>query len=350
MSSRSAPIRVSVVATEESTVTPVIGLFETFAAVGPLTAEGERDPAGAQPFEPEIVAHEAGQVRAPSGLTIDAQRSVADVSATDVVIVPSMALRPDGGWVPGRYPRIVTWIRQMYEGGAMVCSACTGALLVAETGLLDGSEMTIHWSNEAWFRERHPEIGLRMDEVLVVSGEQGRLVSSGAASAWHDLALYIVARYVGPATAQALARFQLLQWHRDGQKAFAVFQPPTGHGDSAVLAAQRWIADNYAVAAPVEEMAAQSGLSPRTLARRFRAASGYTPLSYVQRIRVEEAKRRLESGGEAIEEISWKVGYEDPAAFRRLFKRTTGLTPGDYRRRFRLPALPRVRPAPARSG
>lgn len=179
-------------------------------------------------------------------------------------------------------------------------------------------------------------------ETLVVSGEGGRLVSSGAATAWHDLALYLVARHAGPATANALARFGLLQWHSDGQDAFQVFDAPTDHGDAAVAAAQRWIADHLAVANPVQQMVEQSGLTARTFKRRFSAATGQTPIAYVQRARVERAKRRLERSDDPIEEIS----YEDPASFRRLFKRLTGLTAGEYRRRFRLPG--RGRPAHAR--
>ena len=177
---------------------------------------------------------------------------------------------------------------------------------------------------------------------MVVSGEGGRLVTSGAATAWHDLALYIIARHVGPATAQAIARYMLIQWHRDGQAAFHVFHVPMDHGDAAVLAAQRWIAENHAVAGPVEEMVERSGLAARTFKRRFKEATDYTPISYVQRIRVERAKRVLETSRIPIEEISWAVGYEDPASFRRLFKRLTGLAPGEYRRRFRLPDLPHM--------
>ena len=136
-----------------------------------------------------------------------------------------------------------------------------------------------------------------------------------------------------------MARFQLLQWHSDGQAAFKVFNPPTDHGDAAVLTAQRWIAEHAQVANPIEKMADRAGLSTRTLARRFKQATGQSPVAYVQRVRIELAKRSLETGGEPIEEISWAVGYEDSASFRRLFKRLTGLTPGEYRHRFRMPKL-----------
>jgi transcriptional regulator GlxA family with amidase domain len=340
------PTRVSIVATPDSAVSPVGGLYETFNAVGSLVAPEDRDNGSGPPFEVEIVGERAGTIEGPSGLTIRAQRSVGEIDRTDVVIVPSMALDEDEvSWVPGRYPALVAWIRSMHERGATVCSACTGGMLTAETGLLDGNEATVHWVTEAYFREHHPEVVLRLDEVLVVSGDGGRLVTSGAATAWHDLALYLIARNVGPATAQALARFYLLQWHQGGQAAFQVFSPATDHGDALVLAAQRWVADNHAVAAPVAEMVRRSGLSSRSFKRRFKAATGETTIAYVQRIRVERAKRALETGGAPIEEISWAVGYEDPASFRRLFKRVTGLTAGEYRRRFQLPDLPHVRSA-----
>jgi transcriptional regulator GlxA family with amidase domain len=340
------PTRVSIVAIPDAMISPVSGLFETFKAVAPMAAPEDRDGASGELFEAEIVSERAGTITGPTGLTIRAERGVGKVEKTDVVVVPSMALDEEVHWVPGRYPALVAWIRAMHERGATVCSACSGGMLTAETGLLDGHEVTTHWVTEAYFREHHPEVVLRLDEALVVSGDGGRLVTSGAATAWHDLALYLVARYVGPATASAIARFYLLQWHVGGQTAFQVFHPRTDHGDAVVLAAQRWIADNYAVAAPVAEMVRRSGLSPRTFKRRFRTATGETTISYVQRIRIEQAKRALETGTTPVEEISWAVGYEDAASFRRLFKRLTGLPPGEYRRRFQLPELPHVRAAP----
>ena len=346
-----SPIRVSIVATPDAMVSPVSGLFETLKGAGPMVASGERDRGAGDPFEVEVVGERGGTIEGPSGLTIGAVRGAAEVDRTDIVIVPSMALGEEVQWVPGRYPALVAWIRTMHERGATICSACSGGMLTAETGLLDGHEATIHWVTEDYFRERHPEVVLRLDETLVIAGEGGRLITSGAATAWHDLALYLVARHVGPATAQAMARFYLIEWHRDGQAAFQVFAPGTDHGDAVVLAAQRWIAQNYAVASPVTEMVRRSGLTTRTFKRRFRAATGETTISYVQRIRLERAKRALETGNTPIEQISWDVGYEDAASFRRLFKRIVGVTPGDYRRRFQLPDLPHLRvvPPPSRA-
>ncbi len=331
--------RIRIVATPDSTVTPVTGLFETLTSVGPLIAPEDRRAGVRSPFDVEIVAESAGVIEGASGLPLTAHRSVDEVTEVDVVIVPSMEFGREGEWTPGRYPKLIRWLRETYEGGATICSACTGGNLTAEAGLLDGQEATIHWMSESSFRRRHPEVRLRPNEVLVISGDSGRLITSGAATAWHDLALHLIARHVGPATAQAVARFLLLEWHRDGQAPFQVFDPPTDHDDAAVLAAQRAIAESFAVAAPVDEMVRWSGLAPRTFKRRFTAATNHTPIAYVQKIRVERAKRLLETTAEPIEEISWAVGYEDPASFRRLFKRLSGLTPGAYRQRFQIPVV-----------
>lgn len=342
MTETASSLRVSIVATPTSMVSPVSGLYEALSTVGRFRTPAPRG--APEPFAVEVVAERAGMLEAESGLAITAHRGFADVRETDIAIVPSMAFDEGSRWLPGREPRAVEWIRRMHAGGAAICTACTGGMLLAESGLLDGEEATVHWVSEGDFRRQHPSVVLRPERTLVVAGEGGRLVTSGAATAWHDLALYIIARWVGPATAQALARYQLIQWHTEGQDAFGVFDPPTDHGDAAVLTAQRWIGENYAVAAPVEEMAGRADLAPATFKRRFKAATGLTPIAYVQRVRIDHAKRLLETGGEPVERISWAVGYEDPASFRRLFKRLAGLAPGEYRRRFRLPDLPHLRP------
>jgi transcriptional regulator GlxA family with amidase domain len=329
-------VRVSILATPDAMVSPISGLFELLGYAGSMAAREGEGEAGRAPFDVEIVGASGGPVHSASGLRIAVHRTIDEVAATDVVIVPSMQMHDDGDWTPGRYPRVLAWIRAMYARGATVCSTCSGGLLTAETGLLDGHEATVHWISEPSFRRRHPEVRLRPDRALVVAAD-GRLVSSGASTAWHDLALYLIARHVGPATAHALARFMLVQWHRDGQAPFQVFDPPTDHGDAAIAASQRWIAGHVAVANPAQQMLEHSGLTARTFKRRFKAATGNPPGVYVQRLRVERAKRMLERGDDSVEAISWAVGYEDSASFRRLFKRLAGCSAGEYRRRFRMP-------------
>jgi transcriptional regulator GlxA family with amidase domain len=149
---------------------------------------------------------------------------------------------------------------------------------------------------------------------------------------------------VGPTAAQLVAKFLLLQWHKDGQAPYITFWAPEDHGDAVILSTQYWLQGHLQVANVVERMVEESGLPERSFKRRFTRATGYTPISYVQHLRIEEAKRRLERSDSPVDEISWAIGYEEPAFFRRLFKRVTKLTPSDYRRKFRLPNLPRSAP------
>lgn len=337
MPDTTSPTRVAIVATPDSMASPIGGLFEALRSIGELTAPEERVASRPDPFEVEVVGERAGPLTSASGLEVTVHRAIADVDHADVVIIASMAFGHEEEWTPGRYPQLVRWLAAMHAGGATLCAACTGTNLAAETGLLDGNEATVHWASEQDFRRRHPDVLLRPADALVISGEGGRIVTSGASSAWHDLALHLISTHVGPSTAQAVARFLLWQWHQGGQAPFQVFDPATDHGDAAILAAQRGIAEHFAVASPVDEMVRWSGLAPRTFARRFKAVTGHTPIDYVQRVRVERAKRLLETSGETVDEISWAVGYEDPASFRRLFKRVTGMAPRAYRQRFRIP-------------
>jgi transcriptional regulator GlxA family with amidase domain len=229
------------------------------------------------------------------------------------------------------------WLTAMHDRGAHLCSACSGIFLLAETGLFDGMPATVHWGYADAFRQAFPGVPVHPERALVASGAREQFISSGASMTWHDLVLHLVVRHVGATAAQAVARFFALQWHHDGLTPYMVFEGRRDHGDAVVAAAQDWLATHFSVANPVEEMIRRAGLPERTFKRRFTNATGVPPIGYVQRLRVEDAKRRLERTDAAVDEIGWKVGYEDPAFFRRLFKRTTGLPPGVYRRRFQVP-------------
>src|SRR5690606_1533147 len=167
------------------------------------------------------------------------------------------------------------------------------------------------------------------------------LVSSGASMTWHDLVLYLISRFAGTTIAQNVARAFALQWHNDGLTPYIIFEGKADHGDSEIQSAQQWLNNNFSIANPVDEMIKKSKLAERTFKRRFIIATGITPIHYTQRLRIEDAKRRLERTDVSIDEISWRVGYEDSAFFRRLFKRTTGLAPSAYRKRFHIPEFAR---------
>lgn len=329
------PLHVSLLARPEGAVSTLTGIFDVLSAFAFLPTLGGGAPQPS-PFRVEIVGARSGPLPLASGIPINVHKAVAEVRTTDIVIVPSVVLPPEG-WVKGRHPEIAVWLKGMHDQGALLCSACSGIFLMAETGLFDGVEATVHYGYARQFASAFPQVPINPERVLVVAGRQEELITSGASMTWHDLVLYLIARHAGATAAQEVARAFALQWHQDGLAPYIVFEGRNDHGDAAIQRAQNWVAQHFQVGNPVEEMVRRSGLTERTFKRRFAAAVGHSPITYIQRLRVEEAKRRLERTTASVDEISWQVGYEEPAFFRRLFKRITGMAPGAYRRRFQVP-------------
>ena len=329
--SRSTPRHISIVAVANSTASTLFGIYDVLTYVERQSLSST----GSAPFHVELVGETKGPLALASGVTVDVQRAIETIDASDILIVPSVYFGPDG-WETGRYPKTIDWIGRMHGGGAVLCSACQGLFLLAETGVFDGHDSTVHYNAAEIFAAKYPAIPIHPERPLMISGAREELVSSGASVAWHDLALHLVARYAGSAAAQDVARAFALQWHHEGFSPYVVFNGNKDHGDAEISNAQKWLSQHFSVANPVEEMLKRSKLAERTFKRRFVSATGLAPIAYVQRLRIENAKERLERSDAPVDEVSWRVGYEDPAFFRRLFKRTTGLAPAAYRKRFRV--------------
>jgi transcriptional regulator GlxA family with amidase domain len=270
-------------------------------------------------------------------LQVTPERALGE-GVADVVIVCDIHLGP-GDTPEGRWREEIAWVRRHVERGALVCSTCSGAVLLAEAGLLDGVEAASHWALADLFRDRYPSVKFRPERILCDSGRKGRLITTGGASSWQDLALYLIARFCGAQEASRVARLFLLGDRGYGQLPFSSMARPRQHTDAVISRIQSWIIENYAIANPVSTMIGRSGLSERSFKRRFTAATGYTPLEYAQTLRIENAKQILEQQDIAIDEVGAAVGYEDPTFFRRLFKRTVGVTPAQYRLRNRIYGL-----------
>lgn len=335
MKGENKPIDVSLLAIPEVMSSTLIGLYDVLNSFTLLSTYDNALPAS-RPFDVKIIAATRGLTHTSGGMPIQATRSIDDVESTDVIIVPSVIV-DRGEWCPGRYPSAVRWLTDMHVKGAQLCSTCSGVLLLAETGLLEGKEATIHWIYAPTFRRNFPGVRLRLEKALVAIGEHNRFVMSGASTSWHDLVLYLISQHAGPTAAQAIAKFFAFQWHAEGLSPYVMFEPRMDHADAVIQETQKWLNKHFSVASPVEQAVRQSGISERSFKRRFKKATGHTPIDYVQRLRVDEAKRRLERTTAPVDEIGWQVGYEDPTFFRRLFKRVTGVTAGAYRRRFRIP-------------
>ena len=330
------PVEVSIAVFPECDPCIIYGVYDTLYAPGVFwnRMEGRAE----QPlFRPRLVAATNQPIELCTGVTIMPHEAAAEVARTDVVFVPNvMVYSPDGIRKLDR--GLIEWIRAMHAGGAQVMASCGGPIVLAEAGLLDGHAATTHWSYAGLLRSEFPKIELHENRILVHSGPGHSLVCSGGSSSWQDLCLYMIARHAGIAEALRISKLFLYQWHRDGQQPFASMIANVGHDDAVIQPCQTWLAENYSHAEAVREVAALSGLPKRTFDRRFRAATGHAPLAYVQWLRIEEAKQMLETRDEPIEEVAAHVGYEDTASFRRLFRRLVGMTPGDYRRKFKVPA------------
>lgn len=298
---------------------------------------GTNDQALSRPIRPTLVASRSVTFRSSTGLRVTPDGGL-NSGCADAVIVCDIHL--DRGETPeGRWGDEIAWVRRHADHGSLVCSTCSGSVLLAEAGLLDGSEAASHWTMADLFRDRYPSVRFKPERILCDSGRGGQLITTGGASSWQDLALYLIGRFCGAQEASRVARLFLLGDRGYGQLPFASMARPRQHSDAAISRIQAWLVDNYETSNPVSAMVDRSGLTERSFKRRFSSATGYTPVEYVQALRIEEAKQMLETEDMAIEDIAAAVGYGDPTFFRRLFKRRTGVTPAQYRLRNRIRAF-----------
>ncbi len=332
-------VAVSLLALPESFPGALYSLHELLWSVGRSWREATGEPeAAARCFLPTLVSRSGAAMPSPAGPAIAVEAAYDDAPPPDIVIVTDLALPPEGA-LRGRWAREAAWLRRSHADGAVICSICSGSLFLAEAGLLDGLEATSHWSVAPLFRRLYPEVLLRPERILCPAGPEHRIVTAGGASSWSELGLYLVARFAGEVEARRMSKLFVLGDKSDGQLPFAAMARPRQHADAAIAAAQLWIADNYAAANPVARMAGIAGLPERSFSRRFRKATGYRPVEYVQALRIEEAKQMLETTREPTEAVALAAGYADPVFFRRMFKRSVGVTPARYRQRFAGPPL-----------
>ncbi|UCH41145.1 MAG: helix-turn-helix domain-containing protein [Gammaproteobacteria bacterium] len=324
---------ICLLASPDTTASVLYGLYDVLGNVGPDYVEMLGGIATDSMLEVKIVARTPEPFICLSGIPVQPQASLDDIERADVVVVCDMYTPIDQSPL-GKYTPEVQWLKRMHARDALLCSVCSGATLLAETGLLNGYEVSSHWAYRNLFQEYFPQVKWAPEPILNLSGENRRMVTSAGVTSWQDLAIYLVERFCGLSNATNTARVYLLARHDDGQLPYSSMSCSTRHNDAVVRDCQDWIEGNYKCSNPVSEMIDRSGLNSRTFARRFRSATGYQPIEYVQGLRIEAAKQMLESDATSVEVISSSVGYDDPASFRRIFKRKVGLTPARYRKKF----------------
>lgn len=227
---------------------------------------------------------------------------------------------------------LTDWIQQQADSKSLICSACAGSFILAATGLLNGRRATSHWGFESLFRQQHPEVTLDLDQIIV---DEGSLVTAGGMMSWLDLGFEVISRFTEPGVVPLLGKYLVVDTGRRAQSFYRRFRPDLQHGDEVIVSAQEKIAEQFPALPSVAELAQQVHLGERTFLRRFEKATGLKPKNYMQRFAIQKACDLLEESRVPFETIARDVGYEDAGACRKLFVRIMGLTPGEFRQRFR---------------
>ncbi len=332
MSSNKKPL-IALLAAPETSASVLYGLYDVLLSAGAVYPDIVNGKPGDELLDVRIVSADGKPFHCIGNIPVEPHLAISQIRDADAVVVCDMYTSIYD--VPkGRYPREVGWLKLMHKEAALLTSVCSGSLLLAESGLLNGHQATAHWAYRDMFQRHFPQVTFRNESVLCLAAEADRIVTAGGVSAWHDLAVYLIARYCGYQTAIETAKVFLISGHSEGQSPYSVMTRPMESSDGPIADCQIWIADHYARTRPVEKMVERSGLNARTFSRRFRAATGFVPIEYVQALRVEEAKQMLETDKLSNDDVGAAIGYDDPASFRRVFKRGTGLSPAAYRKKF----------------
>jgi len=303
-------------------ISPAYRLFKT--ANDFLLAAGKKPK-----FEVEFVGLQKN-VKANDGeYSIKMDRLIDEVKKTDLIFIP--ALYGNMKQAVNSNAKAIPWLQQMHKKGSEVASLCIGAFLLGATGLVDGKKCSTHWAYCSEFKETYP--GVEVVDGAIVT-EQGRVYSSGGANSLWNLLLYLLEKHSDRDTAVLASKYFAIDIDRSSQAAFAMFTGQKHHDDKEILTAQAFIENNVHDKISIDELAKITAIGRRTFERRFKQATRHSVLEYIQRIKIETAKRQFENSRKNVCDVMYEVGYSDTKAFRDLFKKLTGLTPVDYRNKY----------------
>lgn len=322
-----ATMKITFLAAEGCLSSGITGLLDMFSIANMWSAflSGNPEPL----FETEIVTLGGKPVLSSGCIQMLPHRPLEDVLATDFVLIPPFIPLPDPEAINSVELR--KWIVSQHQSRTPVAAMCTGVFLLAETGLLNGKTATTNWQFARKFKRRFPEVRLHPEHLLT---EEDGLFCTGAATSYFNLGLRIIGRYGSNELASACAKALLVDPNRESQTPYFIFRQEREHSDGEVMKAQRYLEENFSKIIKIDEVANHVCISSRHFKRRFKHATGHAPVRYLQMVRLEAAKKKLETTLETIEEITRHIGYEDSSTFRRLFKNHTKLSPREYRDKF----------------
>ncbi len=325
-----AVINVSILVPESSVVQAIADPQYLFSAVNQFLAVSGKKPL----FNVQLVG-EKKEVKLNDGaFSVYTDEQLKDVKSTDLIIIP--ALFGDMETAIAKNKNLLPWINEQYANGAEVASLCVGAFLLASTGLLNGKKCSTHWGFQNEFREMFPEVEVIDGSIIT---EEHRIYSSGGANSYWSMLLMLVEKYTDRETAILASKYFAVDIDRNSQTAFAMFKGQKNHADAAIKKAQEFIEKHFQDKISVDELADKVAVGRRSFERRFKQATNNTVLEYIQRIKIEAAKRSFESSRKNINEVMFDVGYTDTKAFRTIFKKVTGLTPVEYRNKYNKMAI-----------
>lgn len=321
-------VRVSVLGFPGALASTITGMIDLFQLAGVTWAriQGETP---RQRFSVRLLTRDGEPCPCLNGITLPAHGSLHQADPGELILVPTI-----GGPILSTLAACqdeMRWLGEQAGQGRDIASNCTGAFLLAEAGLLENREATTHWGYSDLFRSRYPQVHCRPEQLVTVDGA---IACAGGGMAWLDLGVFLVERYAGAGIARELAKAFVVDAGRRSQAPYTALQTRRYHQDETILELQSWLDRNHCHAVDTADLCRISGLSARSLLRRFKAATGDTPRNYLQLMRVEAARELLETTGLSVEAVTHRIGYDDVSSFTRLFKRHTGLPPSDYRARF----------------
>jgi transcriptional regulator GlxA family with amidase domain len=314
--------------TGPNTLSCIIGAYHIFTEANKYSEQHNKG----QVFKIELAGVSVQADFVNGLLKVMPQTSIDALSETDLIIIPAITAafkKPEAGNV-----RLVDWIRKQYKKGAEVASMCTGAYLLAATGLLDKKSCSIHWNAASNFKNLYPKVDLKAEKLI--TDEQG-IYTNGGGYSFLNLLLYLVEKYYSRQTAIYCSKIFQIDLDRQTQSDFVIFKGQKSHGDEVVIMAQEYIEKNFSGKISMDELSKKFSVGRRNFDRRFIKATGNTPVEYWQRVRIESAKREFETSRKTVNEVMYDVGYADVKAFREVFRKVTGVSPLAYKGKYNKP-------------
>jgi transcriptional regulator GlxA family with amidase domain len=308
-----------------STIACIIGAYEIFDVANEYWKSTGRP----ESFTVEVAGVTEKEELAGGLITIKPQVHISAIQTTDLIIIPSLNHRYD--YDDAETQQLLHWIKQQYKNGTEIASLCSGAFMLAASGLLDGKSCSTHWAHTETFRKIFPKVNLRPDNLIT---DENGIYTNGGAYSFLNLLIYVIEKYYDRSTAIYCSKVFQIEMDRNSQSAFAIFTGQKLHEDEMVQKAQSYMESQLHEKISVEHLSAMFSVGRRNFDRRFSKATGNTPLEYMQRVKIESAKKALETSRKTINEVMYEVGYSDVKAFREVFRKVTGMSPIEYRSKY----------------